>query len=141
MASIEQYSGSVIPHLLMGTAGTSGDLIYVSTGSGMTHKSNTDSGTDNTEAFLGVLINSTLAGSYGAVACRSVVQLEKLASTNKVECGDIVYADGAASDNKVGTVAGGTAIGVCYKQSPTTATYVSVRLIPSFEMGVSGFNA
>ena len=138
MASIEQYSGEQIPHILMSEAGTGGDLIYVSTGSGARMASST-TGTDNSSAFLGVLINNTAAGSYGAVDNQNVVKLEKLASTNKIEIGDIIYADGAAADNKVGTVAGGTAIGVCMDQSSITDTYVSVRIIPSFAMGVSGF--
>ena len=140
MASIEQYSGLVLPSVLMTEAGTAGDLIYVSTGSGARMASST-TGSDNSSAFIGVLINDVAAGSTAAVACNGVVQLQKLVSTNKIEFGDIVFADGAEATNYVGTVAGGTAIGICFEQSATTETYVSVRLLPFFEAGVTGFVA
>ena len=138
MASIEQYSGNVIPHVLMGTSGTAGDLMYVSTGSGMTYKSHT-TGTAISNAFIGVLIDSTVKGSYGAVLCSGVVQLEKHAAANKIEMNDMIA--GTTASNKVGTILKGTNIGVCVKQSATTDTYVSVKLIPCFDMGVGGFSA
>lgn len=133
-------SPDVLRSVLMGTNGTSGDLMYESTGSGMTLKSNADSGTDNTSAFLGILIDTTSAGSYADILCGGVVQLGKLATTNKIELGDVIYADGAASDNLVGTLKGGTAVGVCMKQSATTDANVSVKLIP-FTAARSGFHA
>ena len=138
MASIEQYSGKVIPHLLMGTSGTSGDLMYVSTGSGMTYKSSS-TGTAVASAFLGILIDSAAKGSYGAVLCDGVVQLEKHSATQVIEVGNLIA--GTKSSNKVGTLLKGTNLGVCVKQSPSTATYVSIKLIPFFQMGVSGYHA
>lgn len=138
MASIEQYSGNVIPHLLMGTAGTAGDLIYVSTGSGMTWKSSS-AGTGVANAFIGVLINNTAAGSYGAVLCNGVTQLQKHASTDVIEVGDMIA--GTKSANTVGTLLKGTNIGVCVKRSSSDDTYVSVKLIPFFDQGDRGFTA
>lgn len=138
MASIEQYSGKVIPRVLMGTSGTAGDLMYVSTGSGLTYKS-AATGTGVSNAFVGVLIDSAVKGSYGAVAADPVVQLEKHAAANKIEMNDLIY--GTKSSNKVGTVAGGTALGVCVKQSATTDTYVSVKIVNCMAMGVGGFHA
>ena len=138
MSVIEQYSGNILPHVLMGTAGTAGDLIYHSTGSGMTYKS-AATGTGVSDQFLGVLIETTAAGSYGAVLCAGVVQLQKHAASQKIEMTDILY--GTKSSNLVGTVAGGTAIGVCVKQSATTDTYVSTLLIPFWISGATGFHA
>ncbi len=134
MSVLEQYVGKQAPYVMMGTSGTSGDLLYLSTGSALTCKSSANYASDNTNAFIGVLVDSTVKGTYGAVLSKGVVQLEKLVSTNKIELGNIVYADGAAKDNKVGTVAAGTAIGVCIKQSATSDTRVSVKLIPFYEM-------
>lgn len=141
MATIEAYKGDRIPYVMLGTSGTSGDLCYISTGSIKTLKSNANSGTENTSAFAGLLIESTVKGSYGAVLCEGVANLTKLASTNKIEVGDIIYADGAASDNKVGTVVGGTAIGICAKQSSTTDTTVAAKLLPFYITGAGGYHA
>lgn len=141
MSVIDQYSDTIYPSVMMGTNGSAGDLVYKSTGSGLTLKTNANAGTENTSAFLGVLIDHTVAGSYGAVISEGVVSLAKLLTANKIEVGDKVYADGAASDNKVGTVAGGTAIGVCFAQSGTTDARVSVKLLPYSVTGAGGFNA
>jgi len=138
MSTIEQYTGKVLPHVLMASAGTAGDLIYLDTGSGKPYDG-ASTGTGVSNAFVGVLASTTAAGSYGAVVADTVVQLEKHASTNKIEAGDMIY--GTKSSNKVGTVAGGTALGVCVKQSSTADTYVSVRLLPFYMMGVGGFHA
>lgn len=141
MATIEAYQGDRIPYVMMGTSGTSGDLMYINTGSVLTLKSNANAGTENTSDFAGILIDSTVKGSYGAVLCERVVNLTKLLSTNKIEVGDIIYADGAAADNKVGTVAGGTAIGVCVKQSSTADATVATKLLPFYMTGAGGFHA
>jgi predicted RecA/RadA family phage recombinase len=138
MSTFEQYSGAQFPLILMGTNGTSGDIIYHSTGSGLTYKS-ASTGTGVSNKVIGVLVNTTAKGSYGAVAADVVVQMEKHAAANKIEVGDVIY--GTKSSNKVGTVAGGTAFGVCVKQSATTDTYVSVRLLPYYVTGAGGFHA
>ena len=138
MASIERQSGRQISHIMMGTGGTSGDLMYRSTGSGLTYKS-ASTGTAVAKDFIGVLVDSAAAGSFGAVSCNGVFDLEKHAATQVIEVGDLIY--GTKSSNKVGTVAKGTALGVCIDQSGSTDTYVSVRIIPFFEMGVSGYHA
>ncbi len=138
MTTIEQYSGKQYPYVLMGTYGTAGDLVYHSTGSGMTYKS-ASTGTGVSGAFLGVLADSCATGDYAAVISDGVVQLAKHTAANKIELGDQIY--GTKSSNKVGTVAGGTALGVCFKQSATTDTYVSVMLIPYYISGVGGFHA
>ncbi len=138
MATIEQYGGRQFPYVLMGTYGTSGDLVYHSTGSGMTYKS-ASTGTGVSDQFLGILADSCATGDYSAVICDAVVQLEKHAAANKIEVGNVIY--GTKSSNKVGTVAGGTAIGVCFKQSATTDTYVSVKLLPYFVSAATGFHA
>ncbi len=137
MAVIEQYSGDILPQVLFGTAGTAGDMVYISTGSGLTHKS-ASTGTGVTLAFAGVLIDNVAAGSYGAVLINGVVQMPKHATANKIEVGDRLY--GTKSSNKVGTVVGGTALGVCVKQSATTDPNVSVKVIPFWEMR-GGFHA
>lgn len=141
MAVIETYEGNIYPRVMMGTAGSAGDLTYLSTGSALTLKSNADAGTDNTSAFLGVLIDHTVAGSYGAMMVEGVVQLQKILTANKIEAGDVIYANGAASNNLVGTVAGGTSIGVCVRQSPSTSAYVSVLLQNESKAGAGGFHA
>ena len=138
LSVIEQYTGNVYPLVLMGTDGTAGDLMYYSTGSGMTYKS-ASTGTGVALAFMGVLIDSTAKGSYGAVLAEGVVQLAKHTATNKIEVGDTLY--GTKSSNKVGTLAKGTALGVCVKQSGTADTYVSVKLLPYYISGAGGFHA
>ena len=137
MASIEQYSGDILPHVMLSTAGTAGDLMIKSTGSAATYKSG--DGTANSKSFIGVLVNNTAAGSYGAVKCNGVVQLQKHAATQVIEIGDRIA--GTKSSNLVGTILKGTAIGICAVQSGSTDTYVSVRLLPFFEAGVNGFVA
>ena len=141
MSVIDRYTETIYPHVMMGTSGTGGDLVYVSTGSALTLKSNANSGTENTSAFLGVLIDSTVKGSYGAVISEGVVSLEKLLTANVIEIADRVYADGAAADNKVGTVAGGTCIGICAVRSGSTDPRVSVKLLSFSSTGAGGFNA
>lgn len=138
MASTEQYTGRQFPYVMLSSAGTAGDLMYLDTGSAAPLKSAT-TGTDNTSAFLGVLVGDTVAGSYGGIITEGVIDLEKLASTNKIEAGNIIYADGAAADNLVGTVAGGTAIGICVKQSASTDTYVRTKILPFYVTGAGGF--
>jgi len=138
MATSEQYSGNQYPYVMMGTNGTSGDLVYASTGSGMTYKS-ASTGTGVSNAFIGILADSCSTGDYAAVTSECVAQLAKHTAANKIEVGDVIY--GTKSSNKVGTVAGGTALGVCFKQSSTTDTYVSVRLIPYYVSGATGFHA
>ena len=132
------WSNKPISYVLMGTNGTAGDILYISSGSAMTYKS-LATGTDASSAFIGVLEETTATGSYAAVQSGGVVQLEKHAVTNKIEINNSIY--GTKSSNKVGTVAGGTAIGVCVKQSATTDTYVDVELLPCWITGAGGLHA
>jgi len=141
MSTIEQYDTGIFPDLMMSEAGTAGDLIYLSTGSGARLASNTNAGTENTNAFIGVLIDTTAAGSMGAVATECVVQLDKDTTTDVIDLGDQVYADGAEASNEVMETQGGTALGVCVKRSGSTDERVSVKLIPFYLMGVGGFHA
>jgi predicted RecA/RadA family phage recombinase len=137
VASIEQYSGKLI-EAMMGTNGTAGDLVYLSTGSFLTNKS-ASTGTSITTTFTGVLVDTAAKGSMAVALCDGVVQLEKHTSTNKIEAGNAIY--GTKSSNKVGTLAGGTAIGFAVKQSATDDTYVSVRIQPFWVSGAGGFKA
>jgi predicted RecA/RadA family phage recombinase len=129
MSVIEQYSGNQFPQMLAGTIGSAGDIVYVSTGSLLTHKTAAN-GTGVTNKFLGIAVNDFVAGSYVAVVSEGVVELTKHVSTNKIEVGDRIY--GTKSSNKVGTLAGGTCLGICVKQSSTSDTYVSVKLLPFY---------
>lgn len=138
MATIEEYDANQFPSVLAGTAGTAGDLAYISTGSMLTYKS-ASTGTGVSSAFAGVLVQNATAGSYCSINFGKAVKLEKHAAANVIEMGDMIY--GTKSSNLVGTVAGGTAIGVCLVRSGSTDTYVTVKLIPAFAMGVGGFHA
>jgi predicted RecA/RadA family phage recombinase len=89
--------------------------------------------------FLGVLVDTTVKGSYGAVLAEGVVQLPKATTTSKIEVGELIY--GGETTNNVGTLVGGTALGVCFKQSATTDSYVSVKLLPFYITGAGGFHA
>lgn len=138
MATIEQYDGGLFPYVLMGTGGTAGDIIYLSTGSGLTYKS-ASTGTGVSGAVIGILVDNTAKGSYGAVNCEGIAQLQKHAATQVIEVGDRIA--GTKSSNKVGTVLKGTAWGICAKQSASTDTYVSVKLLPFYITGAGGYHA
>ena len=135
MATIEQYSWGQLPYVLMGTPGTSGDLIYLSTGTGLTVKSHA-AGTAQAAAFAGILENTTGTGQYGAVTYGKVVQLPNFAS-DVVELGAMVYI-GTSAVNDVGTLDTGTAIGVCAKRAAAADAYVSVLPIPFWEARANG---
>ena len=135
MATIEQYSWGQLPYVLMGTPGTSGDLMYISTGTGMTVKSNAD-GTGCATTFVGVLENTTGTGEYAAVTFGKIVQLGNYGS-DTVEIGDALYI-GTAGDNGVGTADTGTAIGICAVRAASTDDYVSMLPIPFFESRAAG---
>ncbi len=143
MATTEAYSGQRIEHLMMGTNGTAGDVIYLSTGSGMTYKSSTATGTDATAtaAFIGILEDSCSTGDYVSVLCEGVVQLDKTTTADVIEASDRVYLRNDAVAQTVGTLAGGTAIGIAAKRSGSTDTYVSTLLIPFYVSGAPGFHA
>jgi hypothetical protein len=138
VSTIEEYSGNQFVSVMMGTAGTAGDMVYMTTGSLKTLKSNSNSGTENTSTFVGVLVDSTIAGSLAAVNVKQA-SLDKITTSHEIEPGDVIYANGAASNNKVGTVVGGTAVGVCCKYSGTTAPRVSAILLPYYITGAVGF--
>jgi predicted RecA/RadA family phage recombinase len=134
---IESYD-KPFQYCLAGTGGTAGDLMYLSTGSVLTYKS-ASTGTGVSNAFLGVLVNDVAAAGYCAIEGDKVVQLEKHTTTNKIEMGDVIY--GTKSSNLVGTLAGGTALGICAKQSSTADKYVQVKLTPYYKLGAGGFHA
>lgn len=137
MAMIDSYD-KPFQYCLSGTNGTSGDLMYLSTGSVLTYKSHA-TGTGITNAFLGVLVNDVKTGSYCAIESEKVVKLQKHAATQKIEMGNIIY--GTTASNLVGTLAGGTSLGICAKQSSSADTYVSVKLTPFYNLGAGGFHA
>ena len=133
------FTDRPISYVMLGRAGTAGDLMYDDAGSAMTLKGSSGKGTGLTDQFLGVLLDTTAAGSYGAIQSYGVVKLAKHASTELVEVNDIIY--GTHNANTVGTLAGGTAIGICVKQSATDQTYVEVELLPNWITGAGGFHA
>lgn len=138
MSTKEEYSGDQFVSVMMGTNGTAGDMVYLSTGSLKTLKSNSNAGSENTTAFLGVLVNTTTKGSLASVNVKQA-SLDKVTTTHTIEPGDILYANGAAATNEVGTAAGGTAVGVCCKHSSSVAPRVSAILLPFYITGASGF--
>ena len=138
MSTIESYDKEVIPQVMMGTGGTSGDLARLSTGSAMTYKSYA-TGTAGAATFVGILIDSADAGSNAAILSDGCVNLLKHSATQKIEVGNKIY--GTKSSNRVGTLAKGTALGVCFKQSATTDDYVVTKLLPFDICGAGGFHA
>lgn len=136
MATIERYSGDQFPHVLMGTGGTAGDLIYLSTGTGLTVKSNA-AGTGVVTTFAGVLENTTTAGSYGAVSFASAFQLPKYPTSTAVEVGQLVYV-ATQNTNEIGTLDTGTAIGVCVNRSAAADSYITMKPIPFFDARANG---
>ena len=135
MATIEQYSGGQFPYVLMGTPGTSGDLMYISTGTGMTVKSNA-AGTAMAATFIGILENTTGTGEYAAVTFNKVAQLPNW-KDDVIEVGDMIYI-GTQASNNVGTADTGTAIGVCVVRAAAADDYVSVLPIPFFQARANG---
>lgn len=126
-----QYSGDQFPYVLMGTYGTAGDPVYVSTGSGLTFKSQAG-GTGNSTSFIGLLAENCATGDYVAVECAGVFQMPKTASANKIEIGDLIHIGTASStESLVGTEAIGTHIGYCAVQSSTDSANVSVFIKPT----------
>ena len=138
MATIESYDKEVIPQIMMGTGGTSGDLAYLSTGSGMAYKS-ASTGTGVALSFVGILIDSADKGSSAAILSDGCVNLLKHAGTQKIEVGNKIY--GTKSSNRVGTLAKGTTLGICFKQSATTDDYVVTKLLTFDICGAGAFHA
>lgn len=128
MSVREQYSGDQFPQVLAGTTGSASVLLYKSTGSALMYS--VGAGTANSKDFIGIAVDNFIKGSYVAVQCEGVVQLTKHASSNKIELGDRIY--GSKTTENVGTLAGGTCIGVCAKQSSTSDSYVAVKLLPFY---------
>lgn len=132
MAVQSQYDDGVFPLVMMGTNGTAGDPIYISTGSGLTVKS-AAGGTNLCGSFIGLLVENTAKGSYGAVAYKGIFQMPKSATANVIELGDLIHiGTRSTTANLVGTVVVGTHIGICAKRSGSTDANVSVALIPAF---------
>lgn len=138
MATIESYDKKVLPQVMSGSGGTAGDLAYLSTGSVLPYKSSS-SGTGNALSFVGIYIDSVDNGSNAAVLSDGCVNLLKHAATQKIEVGNKIY--GTKSTNRVGTLAKGTALGVCFKQSDTTDSYVVTKLLSFDICGAGGFHA
>lgn len=133
MAVGEQYAGGQFPYVLMGTNGTAGDPVYTSTGSGLIVRS-AAGGTHLCGAeFIGLLLETTAAGSYGAVACEGIFQMPKSATANVIELNDLIHiGTRSTAASLVGTGVIGTHIGICAKRSGSTDSYVSVMLKPAF---------
>ena len=124
-----------MPNVLLGTAGTAGDLMYLSTGTALTVKSNA-AGTGVVTTFCGILEETTAAGSYGAIGFMPIYQLGNYGSDN-VEVGQMVYV-ATSGDNGVGTLDTGTAIGMCAKRASSSDSNISVKLIPFWESRAAG---
>ncbi len=135
MPTIEQYSGDQIPYVLLGTAGTAGDLMYLSTGTAMTVKSHA-AGTGQAAAFCGILESTTAAGAYGAIGFGAVYQLPNF-KDDKIEVGNTIYI-ATENSNGVGPLDTGTAIGMCVKPCAAADDNVSVKLIPFWESRAAG---
>lgn len=129
----DQYPSGVFPQVLMGTAGTAGDPVYSSTGSALTVKS-AAGGTHLCGAeFLGLLVETTAKGSYGAVKYDGIVQMPKSATADVIELNDLIHiGTSSTTQSLVGTVVCGTHIGICAKRSGSTDPNVSVLLKPAF---------
>ncbi len=135
MAVQEQYQGGQFPYVLMGTSGTAGDPVFSSTGSALTVKSAAGGTSLCGAVFLGLLVETTAKGSYGAVAYEGIYQMPKSATTDVIELNDRIHIgtrNSASTQNLVGTVVVGTHIGICAKQSASTDPNVSVMLKPVF---------
>lgn len=136
MTTLEQYSGDEFPYVLVGSgSGSAGDLMFSSTGTFFTVKSQA-AGTGCANTFCGVLEATTPAGSYASVGFGKVYQLPNQQS-DKIEAGALVYI-ATSETNGVGTLDTGTAIGICVKQAAATDDYVSVKPIPFFESRAAG---
>ena len=104
----------------MASAGTAGDIVYNTTGSGLPG--------GNTDTFLGVLDTNTVAGSYGVVETRGVFNLTKGDGTGeKIEQGQEVYGSGAAAI-ATAQVSTGCVIGLAWAQSSSDTGSVSVMI-------------
>lgn len=132
MGISDRYSGDQFPYVLMGSgAGTSNDPVFYSSGTMLTYKS--QAGGTATGSFLGVLVNTTGTGAYGAVQCEGIVSMPKTSATDVVELGELICIGTSSSTTSyAGTVAIGTHIGVCAKRSASTDSYIDVKLIPGF---------
>jgi predicted RecA/RadA family phage recombinase len=135
MATREQYSGDQLPYVLLGTGGTAGDMMYMSTGTALTVKSHA-SGTGLAPTFCGILESNTAAGAYGAIGFGAVYQLPNF-KDDVIECGALVYI-ATSGVNGVGTLDTGTAIGLAVKRCAAADNDVSVKLIPFWEARDNG---
>jgi predicted RecA/RadA family phage recombinase len=126
----------------MGTNGTAGDMLAHVTGSLIPLKSQgTGATSDYSNLFVGILFDTTANGSQGVCLMEGVFNLPKTTATDKIEAGNILYANGAALTNKVGTAAAGTAVGVCVKQSGSDNPNVSCKIAIADLMAARGFVA
>ncbi len=129
----DAYPTGIFPQVLMGTNGTAGDPVYSSTGSALTVRS-AAGGTHLCGAeFLGLLVENTAAGSYGAVKFDGIVNMPKSSTTDVIELNDLIHiGTRSTTESLVGTVVCGTHIGICAKQSGSTNPNVAVLLKPAF---------
>lgn len=133
MAVQEQYPAGQFPVVLMGTNGTAGDPVYTSTGSGLIVRSAAGGTHLCGLEFIGLLVETTAKGSYGAVQYEGIFQMPKSATTDVIEVNDRIHiGTRSTTQSLVGTVVLGTHIGLCAKQSGSTDPNVSVLLKPAF---------
>ena len=135
MATREQYSGDQLPYVLLGTAGTAGDLMYLSTGTALTVKSHA-AGTGQAATFCGVLESNAAAGGYAPIGFGGIYQLANF-KDDVIEVGNTIYI-ATENSNAVGTLDTGTAIGICAKRCAAADNDVSVKLIPFWESRAAG---
>ena len=106
--------------VFMASAGTGGDLVYDTTGSGLPG--------GNTNTFIGVLDTTTVAGSYGVCETRGVFQLTKGNGTGvKIEQSQILYGSGASAV-ATAQVSTGSVIGLAWEQSSSDNGSVAVMI-------------
>ena len=106
--------------VFMASAGTGGDLVYNTTGSGLPG--------GNADTFIGVLDTTTVAGSYGVVEIVGVFELTKGNGTGvKIEQSQRLYGSGATAV-ATAQVSSGSVIGVAWEQSSSDKSTVAVTI-------------
>lgn len=106
--------------VFMASAGTSGDLLYNTTGSALPG--------GNADTFLGVLDETRAAGSYAMCETRGVFEMTKGNGTGvKIEQAQILYGSGATAVCTA-QVSTGSVIGLAWEQSSSDKSTVYVMI-------------
>ncbi len=112
-------AGHTMMPVYMGSSGTVGDMVYITTGSGVP--------TLVTGQFAGVLENTASASTYGQVCTEGVYSFTKADGSDvKIEAGASLW----GTNKQVGTVqcSTGSVIGLAWEQSSSDSTTVAVLI-------------